>query len=217
MSGGVREPAGLPGTRDSEELAASAKACLAAGDAAGARECFGELVTRLQRRASRLALYYLRDRAEADEAVQDAFVKAYSRLASFDERRAFDVWFTRILINGCLDRLKARGRRARWLEQPPSASASVHGLPEATANGPTPEEALLRAEAHRAVHAAIDALPDRQRTVVVFTQLDGRPTAEVSELTGMSESTVRVHLFRAMRRLRAALGRLTEPTAVSDR
>jgi RNA polymerase sigma-70 factor (ECF subfamily) len=219
MNGGVRRAAASPGTHDTQELAASAKAYLAAGDEAVARDCFAELVGRLQRRASRLALYYLRDRADADEAVQDAFVRAFIALASFDERLSFDVWFTRILVNGCLDRLKARGRRGRWLAQPSVAhDGAAAWPPDAAADGPTPEQALLRAEARRAVHAAIDALPDRQRTVVVLTQLDGRPTAEVSALTGMSESTVRVHLFRAMRRLRAALGRLaqSEATPVSQ-
>ena len=63
----------------------------------------------------RIAFHYLRDGAEADEAVQDAFVKAYSHLASFREELPFEVWFTRILINGCLDRIKARTRRERWL------------------------------------------------------------------------------------------------------
>ena len=65
-------------------------------------------MARHQRRASRIAFHYLRDAAEADEAVQDAFVKAYSHLASFREALPFEVWFTRILINGCLDRIKAR-------------------------------------------------------------------------------------------------------------
>ena len=63
----------------------------------------------------RIAFHYLRDAAEADEAVQDAFVKAYTHLASFREELPFEVWFTRILINGCLDRIKARTRRERWM------------------------------------------------------------------------------------------------------
>ncbi len=87
----------------------------AAGQLEDARERYAELVARHQRRAARIAYHYLRDAAEADEAVQDAFVKAYQHLASFREELPFDVWFTRILINGCLDRIKARTRRERWL------------------------------------------------------------------------------------------------------
>ena len=106
----------LVAAREGDAAAASAvKALQAAGDHAEARERYAELVARHQRRASRIAYHYLRDGAEADEAVQDAFVKAYQHLASFREELPFDVWFTRILINGCLDRIKARTRRERWL------------------------------------------------------------------------------------------------------
>src|SRR5207248_6516106 len=79
-----------------------------------ARERFGELVAIHQRRASRIAYQYLRDASEADEAVQDAFVKVFSHITSYREAWPFEVWFTRILINGCLDRRKARTRRERW-------------------------------------------------------------------------------------------------------
>src|SRR5262249_54186590 len=84
------------------------------GNLEEARERFGELVSLHQRRASRIAYQYLRDSAEADEAVQDAFLKVFSHITSYRETWPFEVWFTRILINGCLDRRKARARRDRW-------------------------------------------------------------------------------------------------------
>src|SRR5690349_7499984 len=106
----------LVAAREADAAAASAvKALQAAGELDAARDRYTELVGRHQRRASRIAYHYLRDSAEADEAVQDAFVKAYQHLASFREELPFDVWFTRILINGCLDRIKARSRREKWL------------------------------------------------------------------------------------------------------
>jgi RNA polymerase sigma factor (sigma-70 family) len=139
--------------RESDAAAASAvKALQAAGEHAEARERYAELVTRHQRRASRIAYHYLRDAAEADEAVQDAFVKAYQHLASFREELPFDVWFTRILINGCLDRIKARTRRERWLlpmtgragggtaDSGPVERDMTERVP---AGGLSPEEALL--------------------------------------------------------------------------
>src|SRR4051812_15099947 len=106
----------LVAAREADAVAASAvKALQAGGEQAGARERYAELVARHQRRAGRIAYHYLRDAAEADEAVQDAFVKAYQHLATFREELPFDVWFTRILINGCLDRIKARTRRGGWV------------------------------------------------------------------------------------------------------
>jgi RNA polymerase sigma-70 factor (ECF subfamily) len=188
-----------------DQLAAEAARARAAGNAGAARERFGELVLLSQRRASRLAYYYLRDAADAEEAVQDAFVKAFGNLGSYDPALPFEAWFTRILVNGCLDRLKARGRRARWMVG--SIEASRPGEPgrDAVDADPGPEAELLRRERARQLSAAIAALPGRQREVVSLTQLDGRTTAEVSALTGLRESTVRVHLFRAMKRLRHLL------------
>ena len=118
------QAAGLP-TREADSVAASAvKALQAEGRHAEARERYAELVARHQRRAARIAFHYLRDSAESDEAVQDALVKAYTHLQSFREELPFEVWFTRILINGCLDRIKARTRRERWLVPMPE---SPHG------------------------------------------------------------------------------------------
>ena len=203
----------LVASREADAAAASAvKALQAAGEQADARERYAELVARHQRRAGRIAYHYLRDAAEADEAVQDAFVKAYQHLASFREELPFDVWFTRILINGCLDRIKARTRRERWLV-PMSSRQSAGEGPSAdrdatervAAGGLSPEEALLGRERRREIAAALARLPERQRSVFVLSHVEGRTSKEVSALTGLNESTVRVHLFRAIRKLRALL------------
>ncbi len=85
------------------------------GDRDAARERFGALVALLQRRAVRIAFQYLRDAADADEAVQDAFVKVFLHIEQYRSDLPFDVWFTRILVNAALDRLKARGRQQRWI------------------------------------------------------------------------------------------------------
>ena len=204
----------LVAAREADAVAASAvKALQAAGQQADARERYGELVARHQRRAGRIAYHYLRDAAEADEAVQDAFVKAYQHLATFREELPFDVWFTRILINGCLDRIKARTRRERWLvPMAARAASSADGTaPErdlterVAAAGLSPEEALLGRERRREIAAALSRLPERQRSVFVLSHVEGRTSKEVSALTGLNESTVRVHLFRAIRKLRALL------------
>ena len=203
MTGAAR-PAPVVAAREADTRAAAAvKALRAAGDHAAARDRFAELVARHQRRASRIAFHYLREAAEADEAVQDAFVKAYSHLASFREALPFEVWFTRILINGCLDRIKARGRRERWIV----ADRRGRGRAEcrAVAAGLSPEAALLARERRRALAGALAKLPERQRSVFVLSQVEGRSAREVGEITGLNESTVRVHLFRAIRRLRKLL------------
>jgi len=198
-------------------VAVDVKALQAAGRSEAARERFAELVTRHQRRASRIALHYLRDGADADEAVQDAFVKAYTHLATFREELPFEVWFTRILINGCLDRLKQRRRRERWIAPPVLDSAGAERDPAEylPAQGPSPEEQVLAGERRRQLTDALGRLPDRQRLVFMLSHFEGRTSREVSAMTGLNESTVRVHLFRAIRRLRVLLagrGRGGTPT-----
>ena len=206
--------AALTAAREADALAArTVKALQADGQHADARERFAELVARHQRRASRIAYYYLRETAEADEAVQDAFVKAYSHLSTFREELPFDVWFTRILINGCLDRIKARTRRERWLVPMGRVAAAdmesgpaERDLTERVAStAASPEEALLSRERREQIAAALARLPERQRAVFVLSHVEGCTSREVSALTGLNESTVRVHLFRAIRKLRSLL------------
>ena len=201
------QAAGLSG-READSAAASAvKAMQADGRHAEARERYAELVGRHQRRASRIAFHYLRDAAEVDEAVQDAFVKAYSHLSSFREELPFEVWFTRILINGCLDRIKARTRRERWIAPMPDGPGGERDFAERTpGHGPSPEDQLLARERRQALADALAKLPERQRSVFMLSHYEGCTSREVSAMTGLNESTVRVHLFRAIRKLRTLLG-----------
>jgi RNA polymerase sigma-70 factor (ECF subfamily) len=200
------QPAGLP-SREADSAAASAvKAFQAEGRHAEARDRYAEIVARHQRRASRIAFHYMRDTAEADEAVQDAFVKAYSHLSTFREELPFEVWFTRILINGCLDRIKARTRRERWLVPMPESPGIQRDYSERVAGpGPSPEAQLLARERRQQLAGALSRLPERQRTVFMLSHYEGCTSREVSALTGLNESTVRVHLFRAIRKLRTLL------------
>ena len=188
-------------------LAGQVQDLISAGNDQGARDVFAQIVMRQQRRASRIAWHYLRDVAEADEAVQDAFVKAYTHIASFQRNLSFEVWLTRILINGCLDRQKARTRRSRWLV--PAADTSrrdQHTIEHATRKADrSPEAQLLAREWREQVIAAVRKLPDRQRLVFMLCHYADHSTRDVAAMTGLNESTVRVHLFRAIRKLRTAM------------
>ncbi|HKY20728.1 MAG TPA: sigma-70 family RNA polymerase sigma factor [Vicinamibacterales bacterium] len=188
-------------------LAAQVQDLVAAGDAHAARDLFAQIVNRQQRRASRIAWHYLRDAADADEAVQDAFVKAYTHIASFQRNLSFEVWLTRILINGCLDRQKARTRRSRWMMPVADAGRRDQDTIERATrpSDRSPEELLLAREWRERLTAAVKRLPGRQRTVFMLCHYADHSTSDVAEITGLNESTVRVHLFRAIRKLRAAM------------
>jgi RNA polymerase sigma-70 factor (ECF subfamily) len=196
-------------------VAIDVKALQAVGRLDEARERFSELIERHQRRAARIAFHYLRDAADGDEAVQDAFVKAYTHLGTFREELPFEVWFTRILINGCLDRLKMRRRREKWLAPPVTDAYGVERDPAEylPSRAPSPEEHVLSNERRRQLAGALARLPERQRQIFMLSHYEGRSSREVSTLTGLNESTVRVHLFRAIRRLRTLLA--SGPSRVS--
>jgi RNA polymerase sigma-70 factor (ECF subfamily) len=174
------------------------------GELDEARDRFAELVSLHQRRASRIAYQYLRDVADADEAVQDAFLKVFAHIDTYREAWPFEVWFTRILINGCLDRRKARARRDRWF-----VGGGISSTHEARASvskrDADPEHQALARERRARVAAAIDRLDGRQRTVFMLCHFGDCTPREVSAMTGLNESTVRVHLFRAARKLRGLL------------
>src|SRR4029453_4238672 len=207
-----------PPVSNDTKVAVEIRQLVERGDLDEARELFAGLVEAHQRRALRIAYQYLRDASEADEAVQDAFVKVFTHIGSYREAWPFEVWFTRILINGCLDRRKARARRERWLVPsgevgathdpqssvagPPAQSPEAEGVPAAA----KPEGKVLSRERRARIAAAVDRLDGRQRTVFMLCHYGDCSPREVSAITGLNESTVRVHLFRAARKLRSLLG-----------
>jgi len=207
---GVEDPVAAPRAtgelREDSGIAAEVQALVAAGDVAGARERFADIVRSHQRRASRIAFHYLRDVADADEATQDAFVKSFVHIESYRPEHSFEVWLTRILVNGCLDRRKARQRRERWLlpvlDADQGDASTIARTPASTAD---PEQVLLAREQWAQIASAVRRLPPQQRTVFILSAYAGHSTRETAAITDLSESTVRVHLFRAVRKLRAAL------------
>jgi|SRR5947207_9736269 len=218
-SGATGTGAGLPGSEardrrplaqslsDDTRVAVEIRDLVVHGTLEAARERFAELVATHQRRAMRIAYQYLHDAAEADEAVQDAFVKAFGHIESYREAWPFEVWFTRILINGCLDRRKARLRRARWFVATDVARLAENARPAfGGAAALDPEARLLARERRARLAAAVDRLDGRQRTIFMLSHYGDCTPREVGAMMGLKESTVRVHLFRAARKLRGLLG-----------
>lgn len=210
-AGGVSAPAVrgrsalTPPLSEDTQLAVAIRGLVESGDMDEARDRFGQLVALHQRRASRIAYQYLRDAADADEAVQDAFVKVFSHITAYREAWPFEVWFTRILINGCLDRRKAQLRRDRWV-----VGGDISSADEARASAASPsvdpEHRLLSRERRARIASAVDRLNGRQRMVFMLSHYGDCTPREISAMTGLNESTVRVHLFRAVRKLRGLLG-----------
>jgi RNA polymerase sigma-70 factor (ECF subfamily) len=155
------------------------------------------LVTRYQDIAFRVAWLVVRDRGEAEEAVQDAFVKAYHALPRFRPGAPFRPWILRIVTNEA----RNRGRSARRRE---GLAARVAAFDPRRSEPSSESTALGRAEAE-AVLAAVDRLPERDRLVIAYRFLLELTEAETAEALGVPPGTVKSRLSRGLQRLRAQL------------
>jgi RNA polymerase sigma-70 factor (ECF subfamily) len=146
-----------------------------------------------------VALSILRDEHDADDAAQDGLVAAWRSLERFDPERPFRPWLMRIVVNAARD--LARRRTVRQTE------ALSPGTP---AGGASPEQESERALLRERLRLALATLPERQRLVVTLFDAEGFSHAEIADLVGAPEGTVRSELFHARRALREELGVLRE-------
>jgi RNA polymerase sigma-70 factor, ECF subfamily len=170
---------------------------------AGQTALFEVLMRRHNERLYRAARAILRDEAEAEDVIQQAYVNAYAHLRQFDGRSTFATWLTRIAVNEAISRARRRGRYQ------PLGDGEVtlvpHVLPMRAT--PDPEKQAFTHEMRVVLEAAVDALPDGSREVFMLREVEGLSTAETARCLAVSESVVKTRLLRA----RAALRRdLTE-------
>lgn len=162
---------------------------------------FGFLVDRHKGRAMTLAMRMLKNAEEAEEAVQDAFVRAYHSLSDFEGRSSFSTWFYRIVYNVCSTAL----RRQKPAEQYSIEARAEAGLPEPEAKDAAPDAVMESNELGVTIAQAIEALPPLYAGVVSLFFLQERSYEEIVEITGLPLATVKVRLFRARAMLRAEI------------
>ncbi len=167
---------------------------LVARSRAGDLAAFDDLVRRYLDRAYAVALRLMRQREDAEDLVQDAFIQALQTLDRFQPDRPFGPWFFRILVNRGLN--LRRARKVRATEELPDDVASAHD---------SPARLLERRELRDRLCDAIGALPDRERMVVELFELEGFDSGEIAEILEMPRGTVRWHLHEARRTLREQL------------
>jgi RNA polymerase sigma-70 factor, ECF subfamily len=166
---------------------------LIAATLAGRPEAFGELVTRYERAVYHLAVRTLRDRTEAEDAAQEAFLKAYRALGSFRPGAKFSTWIFTICYRGCCDRLAKRRR------------FSGEELPDRADTAAGPELLAERSDEAARLRTAIDALPEKYRAVITLYHLQGKQYEEIATVLNLPLGTVKTHLFRAKEQLRKVL------------
>ncbi|GAB3846705.1 RNA polymerase sigma factor [Hymenobacter terrigena] len=165
---------------------------------AGEKQLFELLMRRYNQRLFRVGVAVLGHPAAAEEAMQNAWVKAYLQLGSFAGRASFPTWLTRIMLNECL---MDRRRQQRFvdLETPPDDE------PEPVAATPTPLQTVLNDELREALEAAVQALPDKYRSVFVLREVEGLSVAATAAALHLGEANVKVRLLRAREQLRTQL------------
>jgi RNA polymerase sigma-70 factor, ECF subfamily len=175
---------------------------IAARDVAAVRLVTG----RNNQRLFRAAWSILKDRSEAEEAVQDGYMKAFDAIESFAGRSSLSTWLTRIVVNEALSRRSRAQARSRLLSQ-----ESVLVLEEyreklmAGSVTQSPERILMRRQIAKLLETAIARLPDTFRPVFVLREIEGLSVEDTAEALQIPEETVKTRLFRARRRLQKEL------------
>jgi len=199
-----------------KELSLASDPDLAARVASKDTVAFEALMRRYNGRLFRVARAILKDDAEAEDALQEAYLSAYARIADFRGDAALSTWLTRIVINEALGRLRRRKRDGVVVPFAGASSAEqddeAHTVRDDTTD--SPETATLRAELRRLLERRIDELPVAFRTVFLLREVEEMTAAETALCLSIPEATVRTRLFRARALLRDALSRDLDATTL---
>ncbi len=169
---------------------------LAARARLGDLAAYAELVRRYEQLAYRVAWLVCRSAAEAEDAAQEGFIKAYRAMGRLREGAEFRPWLLQIVANQARNRARSAIRRARY--ETLAAVDSVGAVP-------SPEAAAVEHELQQSLLAAVDRLPERERLIVACRYLLELSEAETASIAGVPPGTVKSRLARAMGRLRAVL------------
>ena len=175
--------------------------------ARGDKEAYRVLVEKYQARAFGLALGILKNKEDAEDVLQESFVKAYLSIPQFKGDSAFYTWFYRIVVNMAIDLKRKKGRSGG---DPKELNEEIEngdvGLGEIGGFGP--QEALLRKETATQIQQALNELSPEHRTVIVLREVDGLSYEEIADVVQVSRGTVMSRLHYARKRVQQALQRL---------
>ncbi len=172
---------------------------------AGDTDAFRELVDRHSGTMFKTAFRLTGNEADADDLVQEAFLRAYRKLDRFDGRSQFSTWLYRITVNCGMDLMRKKSRR-----QARAAMDEGVVLDSVATEDPRPDRLALSGEIGRAVQGVLGTLSPMERSAFVLRHFEGRSIAEIGGLLGARSGATKHAIFRAVKKLRAALGPLVE-------
>ena len=170
------------------------------------REAVRHVVTSNNQRLFRAAWSILKDRAEAEEAVQAGYLSAFTALDRFEGRSSLSTWLTRIVINEALGRLRTQRRRREQLESEGVTLMESYRerLAQASAE-PAPDVTVAREQLRSLIEKSVADLPDNFRAVFVLREIEGLSVEDTAEALGIPAATVKTRLHRARAKLQQAL------------
>ncbi len=174
--------------------------------AAGDRLAFESLMRRNNRRLYRLARATLRDRTEAEDALQDAYIAAYRSIGQFRGDAALSTWLSRLVLNECLGRMRRNTRRNNVIPIV-STNTPIEPSPMFARESDLPEKELGRTQMRELLERKVDQLPENFRAVFVLRSVEELSVDETAGCLGIPEETVRSRHFRAKAMLRDSLAR----------
>ncbi len=163
----------------------------------GDKQAFGLLVSKYQRKLARLISRMIRDPAEVEDVMQEAFIKAYRALPAFRGDSAFYTWLYRIGINTAKNYLVSQGRRAPTSTELDSDEAETLEDASLLRDIDTPERLMQTKQIGQTVNAAMEALPEELRTAIVLREIEGLSYEEIATVMDCPIGTVRSRIFRA--------------------
>lgn len=172
----------------------------------GDQAAFRKLVERHQRRAFAIALGLVRDENDARELVQEAFIRVYRGLGSFQGGSSFFTWLYRIVTNLAIDLMRKPGRREAELFDNQALEEEASDFPLVSRiDGADPVDVMRRREIADRIQAALDALPPYHRGVILMREVEGMSYEEMAQAMGVSKGTIMSRLFHARQKLQRAL------------
>jgi RNA polymerase sigma-70 factor (ECF subfamily) len=170
----------------------------------GERDAFAELVNIYKGKLFHLAYRMLNNRQEAEDIVQDTFMRTYENLERYDAAHKFSTWIYRIATNLCIDRLRKK-KAAFSLDADVSEGEGLDGYSILQANDPLPEQELILSERQQVVRLAMEALPVKYKSAMALKYYQDLSLQEISDILGIPVSTVKTRIHRGRDYLRRRL------------
>ena len=173
----------------------------------GDQDAFEEIVTLFQHRLYHVCYRMLSNRQEAEDIAQEAFVRAYINIHTFDQKRKFSTWLFRIATNLCIDRIRKK-KPDYYLDANVPGTEGLTMYSQIAADDELPEEEVERMETQERIQYEIGRLPDKYRSVIILRYIEELPLQEIGDILELPLGTVKTRVHRGRAALRKQMGNL---------